>query len=195
MYKPHTIQQFKVLEFLKEQFAVEACLVAPISRHGLMLQDRGGGKIAFEYRDGAILEHPVPEPGSSYDCRVFMQALHYHYPKAEQQTFAAKTALWLKAPVGLTHQQALGLPDDLYLHYLTHAVPDEEAVRKLAARGMMTKGDYQGVLLWYLDGHFARNYLGAGGVDGVGIYIDLIFDYRSPLAQHLQFYLDETVYT
>ena len=195
MYKPYTIQQFKVLEFLKKQFEVEACLVAPISRHGLMLQDRYGGKIAYEYRDEGILECPVPEPGSSYDRRCFMQALHFHYPKAEQQTFAAKTALWLEAQLCLTHQQALGLPDDLYQHYLTHAVPDGEEVCRMAASGRITQKDYQGVLLWYLDGHFGENYLGAGGVDGTGIYIDLIFCYRTPQAQHLQFYLDDIAFT
>ena len=123
-----------------------------------------------------------------------MQALHFHYPKAEQQTYTAKTALWLEAPVGLTHQQALGLPDDLYQHYLTHAVPDGEEVRRMVSIGRITQEDYQGVLLGNLDGHFGENYLGAGDVDGMGIYIDLIFFYHSPQAQHLQFYLDDTVF-
>lgn len=194
MYKPHTIQQFKVQEFLKERFEADACFIAPISRHGLMLQDMAGGRIAFEYRDGDIQECPVPEPGSSYDRLVFMQALQYHYPRTEQQTYAAKTALWLEASVGLTHQQALDLPDDLYLRYLTHTVPNEENVRRMAASGMISGEDYQGILLWYLDGHFGGNYLGAGGVDGFGIYIDLIFCYHTPQAQHYQFYLKDTAY-
>lgn len=48
MYKPRTIGQFKVLEYLKSQFALDAFLVAPISRDGLMLMDRNEETIAFE---------------------------------------------------------------------------------------------------------------------------------------------------
>ena len=47
MYKPHTIEQYKVYRFLEENFALEHFLLAPLSRFGLMLEDKTGEKIAF----------------------------------------------------------------------------------------------------------------------------------------------------
>ena len=38
MYKPHTIEQYKVYRFLEENFALEHFLLAPLSRFGLMLE-------------------------------------------------------------------------------------------------------------------------------------------------------------
>ena len=46
MYKPHTIEQYKVYRFLEENFALEHFLLAPLSRFGLMLEDKTGEKIA-----------------------------------------------------------------------------------------------------------------------------------------------------
>ena len=47
MYKPHTIEQYKVNRFLEENFALEHFLLAPLSRFGLMLEDKTGEKISF----------------------------------------------------------------------------------------------------------------------------------------------------
>ena len=47
MYKPHTIEQYKVYHFLEENFALEHFLLAPLSHFGLMLEDKTGEKIAF----------------------------------------------------------------------------------------------------------------------------------------------------
>lgn len=44
MYKPHTIEQYKVYRFLEENFALEHFLLAPLSRFGLMLEDKTGEK-------------------------------------------------------------------------------------------------------------------------------------------------------
>ena len=49
MYKPHTIEQYKVYRFLEENFALEHFLLAPLSRFGLMLEDKTGEKIAFAF--------------------------------------------------------------------------------------------------------------------------------------------------
>ena len=46
MYKPHTIEQYKVYRFLEENFALEHFLLAPLSRFGLLLEDKTGEKIA-----------------------------------------------------------------------------------------------------------------------------------------------------
>ena len=47
MYKPHTIEQYKVYRFLEENFALEHFLLAPLSRFGLILEDKTGEKIAL----------------------------------------------------------------------------------------------------------------------------------------------------
>ena len=49
MYKPHTIEQYKVYRFLEENFALEHFLLAPLSRFGLMLEDKTDEKIAFAF--------------------------------------------------------------------------------------------------------------------------------------------------
>lgn len=47
MYKPHTIEQYKIQQFLDHTFAMEHFLVSPLSRSALMLEDRCGERIAF----------------------------------------------------------------------------------------------------------------------------------------------------
>ena len=39
MYKPHTIEQYKIQRFLDETFAMEHFLVSPLSRTSLLLED------------------------------------------------------------------------------------------------------------------------------------------------------------
>ena len=39
MYKPRTVEQFKVMEFIREAFQVECFLVSPVSRTCLMIED------------------------------------------------------------------------------------------------------------------------------------------------------------
>lgn len=47
------------------------------------------------------------------------------------------------------------------------------------------------ILLWYLAGNYEQHYLGLGGVDSEGYYIDLIFHHRTLRAEHIQFYLED----
>lgn len=191
MYKPRTIGQFKVLEYLKSQFALDAFLVAPISRDGLMLTDRNEETIAFECCGNTIRQCDVPGPGTRSDMRVFIEYLNYKCPDPKDHTFETKTRLWLDIPVGLSHQQALGLTDDLYYHYLTHEIPDKEYILRHIVDGFVTPEVYRSIQLWYLDGHTMDTYLVIGGIDGIGTLIDLIFSYRTPNAEHHQFYLVE----
>ena len=61
MYKPHTIEQYKVYRFLEENFALEHFLLAPLSRFGLMLEDKTDEKIAFAFLNNCVQEIPAPE--------------------------------------------------------------------------------------------------------------------------------------
>lgn len=49
MYKPHTIEQYKIQQFLDANFAMEHFLVSPLSRKSLLLEDKTGEQIAFGF--------------------------------------------------------------------------------------------------------------------------------------------------
>ena len=83
MYKPHTIEQYKVYRFLEENFALEHFLLAPLSRFGLMLEDKTGEKIAFAFLNDCVQEIPVPAP-SSFDASH--PSLHHNPQKGEPDT-------------------------------------------------------------------------------------------------------------
>ena len=64
MYKPHTIEQYKIQQFLDHTFAMEHFLVSPLSRSALMLEDRCGERIAFSFSDNEVREIPIPSAPS-----------------------------------------------------------------------------------------------------------------------------------
>lgn len=49
MYKPHTIEQYKIQQFLDANFVMEHFLVSPLSRTSLLLEDKTGEQIAFGF--------------------------------------------------------------------------------------------------------------------------------------------------
>ena len=56
MYKPHTIEQYKIQQFLDANFAMEHFLVSPLSRISLLLEDKTGDQIAFGFLDNKVQE-------------------------------------------------------------------------------------------------------------------------------------------
>ena len=52
MYKPQTVEQFKILQFLKDEFELSEFVLSPLSRRSLMLEDAKGDRIAFQLHDG-----------------------------------------------------------------------------------------------------------------------------------------------
>jgi hypothetical protein len=73
MYKPHTIEQYKVYRFLEENFALEHFLLAPLSRFGLILEDKTGEKIAFAFLNNCVQEIPVPAPAAPETVTAFLK--------------------------------------------------------------------------------------------------------------------------
>jgi len=69
MYKPHTIEQYKIQQFLNQTFAMEHFLVSPLSRTALMLEDRTGERIAFSFLDGEVRETPLPPAADPEDVK------------------------------------------------------------------------------------------------------------------------------
>ena len=64
MYKPHTIEQYKIQRFLEESFAMEHFLVSPLSRTSLLLEDETGEQLAFSFLDDEEREIQLPPPSA-----------------------------------------------------------------------------------------------------------------------------------
>lgn len=68
MHKPHTIEQYKIQQFLDANFAMEHFLVSPLSRMSLLLEDKTGEQIAFGFLDNEVQEIPIPPAGKTGRC-------------------------------------------------------------------------------------------------------------------------------
>ena len=176
MYKPHTIEQYKVYRFLEENFALEHFLLAPLSRFGLILEDKTGEKIAFAFLNNCVQEIPVPAPATPETVTAFLKQ------------FCSLT------PHPLTYHQALGMSDDLYRHFLSHPLISEDEALRLARKGLVTESEYNDLQLWYFNGHTMSCWFGPLGVDGTGSLYGLTFDYQTASPTKTQFYLLDDYY-
>lgn len=195
MYKPQTIEQFKIFRFLKEQgFVMDQFILSPLSRTALLVEDSVGDQLAFSFKNGAVVETPIPAPAHKEEVLAFIQSFREDPARPTFRNFEEITAWWHNTPNPLSYQQALSLPDDLYRHFLTHAAYDEEDVRQLVAKGTVTEEEYLGIRLWYYNGNARWCWLGPLGVDGTGEIYGLTFHYRQPSASEWKFYLMNEYY-
>lgn len=160
MYKPHTIEQYKIQQFLDHTFAMEHFLVSPLSRSALMLEDRCGERIAFSFSDNEVREIPIPSAPSPDKVKSFIRSFRALGAKPHLRTFEDVTRWWLNHPNPLTYQQALGLPDELYRRFLSSTLIEDEDAQRLAASGLVSEDAYQDIQLWYLNGNTANCWLG-----------------------------------
>ena len=144
MYKPHTIEQYKIQRFLDETFAMEHFLVSPLSRTSLLLEDETGEQLAFGFLDDEVREIPLPPPAAPEEIKDFIRRFRALNPKPRLRTFEDITRWWLGHPNPLTYQQALGLSDELYRHFLSHPMIDEDDAYRLASSGLVSEDDYGG---------------------------------------------------
>lgn len=178
MYKPRTIEQFKIMEYIKDNFHMECLLVAPVSRSSLMIQDEIGDRMAFQWMDGHVLEAPLPTPASNQEHLAFIKAFWADPRHPQFMSFDDLTTWWLNNPTPLTHQQILNLPDDLYCRYLEcEQLLELDDVLTMVMKERITQTEYQDIRLWFLNGHNSGNWLGLVGVDGDGDRYDLVFNY------------------
>lgn len=70
MYKPHTIEQYKIQRFLDDTFAMEHFLVSPLSRTSLLLEDETGEQLAFGFLDDEVREIPLPPPADLEKSKI-----------------------------------------------------------------------------------------------------------------------------
>lgn len=194
MYKAHTIEQFKVLQYMKQHFQMEDFILSPISKDTLMLEDSDGGQIAFTYRNGAVTQTSVPVPIHADEVRAFIGKIRQAKNRPVVRTFEDVTHWWLNYPNPLSYQQLLGLSDDLYRHFLTRELLDDEEAMELAARKLVTELEYNDLRLWYWNGHIHDCWLGPYGVDGTGNSYQLIMNYRTPAEYRFLFYVKDEYY-
>lgn len=194
MYKPHTVEQFKVWQFLKERFYLEHFILSPISRKALMLEDKTGERIVFAWDGKNAVEQPVPEPASDEVVNAFFRKLHARPDRPQLHTFEEVTRWWLENDSPLTYQQALGFSDELYRHFLTHAAYMDEQILAIVQKKLVTEEEYLGIKLWYLDGNVSHCWLGPLGLDGTGEIYGLTLHYHTPQAVKYTFYLENDYY-
>lgn len=189
MFKPHTIDQFKVMEYIKQTFVMSRVLVSPDSRTSLKVQDEIGDSIVFGFCDGRVTEVDERLNLPQEERRAFVKKFHADPGRPALNCLEDIVRWWHEADRPISLQQALNLPDDLYLHYLKHEILDDEEVRQLAATGLVTEEQYMAMRLWYHNGNFADHWLGPVGVDGSGDSYEVTFGYHTPQEVSLKFYL------
>ena len=194
MYKAHTIEQFKVLQYMKTHFQMDSFILSPISKNTLMLEDMAGEKIAFTYCDGKIQQAAIPEPISQEELHAYLKMIRHSPDRPIFKTFEDATRWWLNNPNSLTYQQLFGMSDELYRHFLTRRLLDDEEVMALASRRLVTEPEYTDMRLWYWNGHMRDCWLGPYGVDGTGNSYQLIMDYRKPVEHRFLFYVKDEYY-
>ncbi len=159
-----------------------------------MLEDQKGEKIAFSFEHGQIRETNIPEPVSRETARAFIQSVRHSTCPPQLKSYQDVTQWWLNTPNPLSYQQAVGLSDGLYRHFLTHELLDNEGVIKVASRKVITESEYNDILLWYLsEGQFFC-WLGPSGVDGTGDFYRLIINYGKDNERSFTFYLKNEYY-
>ncbi len=149
MYKPQTIEQFKVYQYMQKHFEMDAVILSPLSRHSLMLEDMTGARIAFSYENAAIREIPIPEPLSPEEVHEYLLSVKGGGVLPFISNYKEATKWWLNTPNPLTYQQTLGLADKPYRHFLTRPMLDEKKMIKLAKSGLVTESEYMDMWLWY----------------------------------------------
>lgn len=194
MYKPHTIEQFKVWRFLKERFVLEEFILSPISRRALMLEDKTGERIVFAWNGETAVEEPVPKPADPETIREFLKAYHDRSDRPRLTDIEQVTRWWLRNESPLSYQQALGFSDALYRYFLTHKEYGDEEVAALVQKGLVTEEEYLGITLWYFNGNVSGNWLGPLGIDGTGEIYGLTLRYRTPEQKEYVFYLENEYY-
>lgn len=194
MYKPHTIEQYKVLQYMKEHFQMDQFILSPLSRSSLMLEDMKGEKIAFEFLDGSIHQVSIPEPISDDEVSAYVRAMKANTHKALFRTFDDATRWWLNTPNPLSYQQLFGMSDEIYRHFLTRKLLSDEDVMELVSRKVVTELEYLDIRLWYWNGNMSSCWLGPYGVDGTGNSYQMIFNYRTSNEHRFLFYVKDEYY-
>ncbi|MEG0752784.1 MAG: hypothetical protein RR461_03050 [Angelakisella sp.] len=194
MFKPHTVEQFKVMQYIEEVFHKGSVVVSPDSRTALKVTDSLGDYLVFDYLNGRVVEaekRPIPSPE---ECAVYIKKLKAEPGHPSFTCLEDIVRWWHQEDRPISFQQALNLPDDLFQYYLRHEIIDTDEVRRLVSLGRITEEQYLAVMLWYKNGNFIKNWLGCVGVDGTGDAYELALDYQTLTERRFRFYLMNEYY-
>ena len=192
MYKPRTVEQFKVMEYLRDHVQLEGFLISPISRTGLMIEDSSGKCLAFEWVDGKALEAPLPVPATKEEHRAFVKAFRADPAHPQLRSLDELTDWWLTHPSTRTYRQPLNLPEELCRHYLaSDRQLGLDDVLTVVMKGSVSRTELLDLRLWFWDGHSGGNWLGLVGLDGCGERYELVFNWRTSAEIRYSFYLVE----
>ena len=189
MYKPYTIEHYKLLQILNDQFSLSQFDISPLSRNALLLEDRDGGQAAFLYDKGHMRETQIPSYLSPVQAREYIREQNLAGKIPPMYCFDDVTRWWLNTPNPLSYQQALGLSDTLYRHFLRKPLMDDKAALAMVSKGKISDAEYNDLLLWYLNGHRHDCWLGWLGLDFVGELYGLTLHYGTANPETLLFYL------
>ena len=195
MFKPRTIAQFKVVQFMKQNnFVMDQFVIFPESRTSLRIEDRTGEILILGLRGDTVQEVPAAPVPSNEKSQAFIRSylLDPHCPPLRDLDDIVEW--WHKEDRPISLQQALGLHDDLYRYYQTHEIMDTSQVRAIASQGYVSEEDYLGIRLWYRNGNSSGNWLGSEGVDGTGNRYGIKFHHLTPEEEHLIFYVMDDYY-
>ena len=194
MFKPHTVEQFKVMQYIEEVFHKGSVVVSPDSRTALKVTDSLGDYLVFDYLNGRVVEaekRPIPSPE---ECAVYIKKLKAEPGHPSFTCLEDIVRWWHQEDRPISFQQALNLPDDLFQYYLGHKIIDMEAARRIACAGLVSEEGYLALRLWYMDGNFKNNWLGPTGVDGHGNSFELVLNYQLPSEIRFKFFLNDKYY-
>lgn len=153
MFKPHTIEQYKVFCYIGEQFVKGSVLISPDSRTALKVTDSIGDSMIFEYRNGQVVETDARPILSPEDRKAYIKQFHATPAHPVFNDMEDVVRWWHQEECPLSLQQAMNLTDELYLHYLTHDIIDTEELRRIICLGRITEEQYLAVQLWYMNGN------------------------------------------
>lgn len=194
MYKPFTLELFQIQEHLKTRFDLTQFIQIPLKRDTIILQDKRGKKLAFQYRENSVKKISIPTVLTKKQVAAYISSLRKQNKLPELYTYQDVTKWWAKTNNPLTYQQALGLSDKLYIHYLTHELFDDVDVLIKASQKVISVDDLKSIQLWCRNGNYHRCYLGAYGVDGHGESYKFIWNYRKPDELTFIFYVQDEYY-
>lgn len=194
MYKPFTVELFQIHEYLSEQFDLQHFIQIPIKRDTILLQDKSGEQLAFQCQNNTVTQIPIPTTLSQKQTVAYIRSLRINKRLPELNSFQEITQWWAKTPNPLTYQQALGLSDELFLHFLTHKLFDDVDILMTVSQRVVSEDALRSIKLWCRNGNFHRCYLGEYGVDGSGEMYKFIWDYGKPNALSFIFYIKNEYY-
>mgnify|MGYP000090293083 CR=1 FL=1 len=103
--------------------------------------DENGAGINGGYKP-LVEWYEYPAPAAPETVIAFLKQFRSLTPRPVVHDFEALTRWWLDNPNPLTYQQALGMSDDLYHHFLSHPLISEDDALRLARKRLVTESEY-----------------------------------------------------